>query len=168
MTTGTTPKTLLEGLITCGNCGAQVRYDEDTGDEETGNHGALYVCSHEHLTGTEVRLPADTTGRLVLGGVLNAILTREGVATVQSEIAEHDEDGRIRSAFPLEDITLLEEDLCLFLGEASRAEEANAFLSTFINRIELFPDRAVVRYVMPLPPASRLAGASEQEIPLPA
>ena len=70
MTTDTTPKTPLDGLISCGSCGAPMRYDEATED-----HEALYVCHQKHRTGTEVRLQAHTTDRLVISGVLSAVLT---------------------------------------------------------------------------------------------
>ena len=162
MTTETNPRTPLERLISCGSCGAPMRYDEATED-----HEALYVCDQEHRTGTEVRLQAHVTDRVVISGVLTAVLTEEGVATVQSatgEIEEEDTD----SSFPAEDIGLLKEDLSLFLGEVDRAEKVGNFLATFITRIKLFPDRAVVQYAVPLPSESDLAGASEQDIHLPA
>ena len=79
MTAETTPKTPLDGLISCGSCGAPMRYDE-----ATEGHGALYVCDREHRTGTEVRLEAHVTDRLVISGVLTAVLTKGGITTVQS------------------------------------------------------------------------------------
>ena len=82
MTTETTPRTALHGLISCGRCGAPMRHDKATGDRE-----ALYVCDREHLTKTEVKLQARATDRLVITGVLNAILAKKSVSTPQSSSA---------------------------------------------------------------------------------
>ena len=163
MTTDTTLKTPLDGLISCGSCGAPMRCDEATEDRE-----ALYVCRQEHHTGTEVRLEAHTTDRLVISSVLTAILTDESIATVQSSIMERNEQDGMRSTFPAEDISLLREDPCLFLEAVGGNEKARSFLATFITRIKLFPDMAVIQYAFPLPSHSQLAGATEQEVHLPA
>ena len=163
MTTDTTPKTPLDGLISCGSCGAPIRYDEATED-----HEALYVCHQKHRTGTEVRLQAHTTDRLIISGVLSAVLTEKSIATVRSAIREFEEQEDKDSSFPAEDISLLKEDPYLFLRAVGGTEKAGNFLTTFITCIKLFPDRALVQYAMPLPSGSHLAGASEQEIHLPA
>ena len=156
MTADTTTKTPLHGLVSCGSCGAPMRHDKATGD-----HQALYVCDQEHRTGTEVRLPARATDRQVISGVLTAVFAKRSVATVQSIIREYEYAG---SSLSDEDISLLVEDLSLFLREAGSEEKTRNFLTMFITRIELFPDRAVVVYAVPLPADSHLAGASEQEI----
>ena len=161
MTTDTTPRTPLDGLISCGSCGAPMRYDEAAAD-----HDALYVCGQEHQTGTEVRLEAQATDRLVVGGVLTAILTEKSIATVQSAIREYEEQERGDSRLPDEDISSLRENISLFLRSAGRAGKTGHFLTTFITDVRLFPDRAVVRYAIPLPADSHLAGATEQEINL--
>ena len=162
MTNDATPKIPLHGLISCGSCGAPMRYDKATGD-----HVALYICNHEHPTGTEVRLQAHVTDRLVITGVLNAILAKRSVATVQSVIREYEEQGNADSSLPDEDISLLIEELAPFLREAGSAERTRNFLAMLITDVKLFPDRAVVVYAMPLPADSPLAGATEQEILLP-
>ena len=132
ITTDTTPRTPLDGLISCGSCGAPMR-------EATGDHEALYVCHQEHLTGTEVMLQAHTTDRLVISGVLTAVLTEKSVATVQSAIREHEEQEDTDSSFPAEDISSLREDLSLFLRAAGRTEKTGSFLPMFITRIKLLP-----------------------------
>ena len=159
MSTDTTAKTPLRGLISCGSCGAPMRYDKAAGD-----HEALCVCDQEHRTGTEVRLQAHVTDRLVITGVLTAILAKKSVATVQSVIREYEEQGNAGSSLPDEDISLLIEELAPFLRAAGSTEVTRNFLATFITRIRLFPDRAVVHYPVPLPSHSHLAGATEQEI----
>ena len=159
MTADTTPKTPLAGLISCGSCGAPMRYDKATGD-----HGPLYVCDQEHRTGTEVRLQAHVTDGLVISGVLNAILAKKSVATVQYVIREYEEQGNSGSDLSDEDISILIEDLSPFLREAGSAEETRNFLTMLITDVKLFPDRAVVVYAMPLPADSHLVGATEQEV----
>ena len=159
MSTGATTRTPLHGLISCGSCGAPMRYDKATGD-----HVALYICNHEHRTGTEVRLQAHVTDRLVITGVLNAILAKKSVATVQSAIREYEEQGNAGSSLPDEDISILIEDLAPFLREAGSTEVTRNFLVMLITDVKLFPDRAVVVYALPLPADSPLAGATEQEV----
>ena len=55
-------------------------------------------------------------------------------------------------------------DPYLFLRAVGGKENARNILATFVTRIRLFPDRAVVHYPEPLPSHSDLAGATEQEI----
>ena len=141
MTTDTSGKTPLAGLISCGSCGAPMRYDEAAGD-----HGPLYICDQEHRTKTEVRLQARATDRLVISGVLNAILAEKSIATVQSIIRQYEEQGYAGSGLPDEDISPLIEDLSLFLRAAGSAEKTRNFLTMFITDVKLFPDRAVVVY----------------------
>ena len=74
--------------MSCGSCGAPMRYDEATED-----HEALYVCHQKHRTGTEIGLQAHTTDRLVISGVLSAVLTGKSIATVRSAHAGIDLDG---------------------------------------------------------------------------
>ena len=136
-----------------------MRYDKAAGD-----HEALYVCDQEHRTGTEVMLQAHVTDRLVITGVLNAILAKKSVATVQSVIREYEEQGNAGSGLPDEDISILIEDLAPFLREAGSTEVTRNFLVMLITDVKLFPDRAVVVYPMPLPADSHLAGTTEQEV----
>ena len=158
MTTGTTPKSPLDGLVSCGLCGTPMKYREPSAV-----HEAHYACRQGHQ---KVQLIAHTTDRLVISGVLDAILTEKSISTVQSAIREHDEHDGTGSTFPPEDISLLKEDPYFFLKAVRGKENARNFLGMFITRINLFPDRAVIRYAFPLPSDSHLAGAREQEVHL--
>ena len=166
MTTGTTPKSPLDGLVSCGRCGAPMDYVAPTRD-----HEAQYACNERHCTDGIRRQPvginADTADRLVITGVLDAVLTERSVSTVQSAIKELDEQQGTGPTFPAEDISLLKENADFFIRAVRGAENARNFLAMFITRIELFPDRMVVQYAIPLPADSRLGGATEQEIYLP-
>ena len=53
------------------------------------------------------------------------------------------------------------------LTAEGRAEESAGLLETFIERIEVRPGQATVRYTMALPPGSPAAGSRSQEIELP-
>ena len=147
MTTKTTAKTPLHGLTSCGSCGAPMRHVEATGD-----HEAMYVCYRKHQPRTIVRLDAHVTDRLVIGGVLAAVLSDTVIAAMQSELMELEEQGGGADAFRAEDMGLVREDPYLFLRAVGGKENARDLLTTFVTRIRLFPDRAVVHYPMPLPP----------------
>ena len=157
MPTDTTP---IVRLINCGDCGAPMRYREAAGGRQ-----ALYACEEEHRTGRSVRLQAHATDYLVIGGVLNAIFRGRSFATVQSAVSEYEANEGVRGR-PGEDIASLRDEISLFLRTEDRVDVAAHFLTRFIRDVKLFPDRAVVHYALPLPADSRLAGATEQEIPL--
>ena len=159
MTTKTTAKTPLHGLTSCGSCGAPMRHVEATGD-----HEAMYVCYRKHRPRTIVRLDAHATDRLVIGGVLAAVLSDTVIAAMQSALMELEEQGGGADALRAEDLGLVREDPYLFLRAVGGRENARDLLATFVTRIRLFPDRAVVHYPEPLPSHSNLAGATEQEI----
>ena len=159
MTTETTPKTPLDGLLMCGICGAPLLYEEPNGA-----HEARYFCNQEHRNRRQVALRARDTDHLVISGVLTAILTDESTGALLSAIREPQDQENTGSDFPAEDTGLLKEHIAFFLSATGRAEKTRNFLAAFITRIELFPDRAVVGYAMPLPSDSHLAGATDQEV----
>ena len=159
MATVTDPKTPLDGLIRCGICRTPMSFHDATGD-----HEALYVCYRKHRPRTRVRLDAHVTDRLVISGVLAAVLSDTVIAAMQSALMELEEQGGGADAFRAEDTGLVREDPYLFLRAVGGKENARNILATFVTRIRLFPDRAVVHYPEPLPSHSDLAGATEQEI----
>ena len=167
MTTGTTPKSPLDGLVSCGACGAPMEYEAPTQD-----HEASYACRSVHTRGGDSRPPlrveAHTTDRVVIRSVLEAILTERGNFILESTIRNPGEQEDTGPKFPSEDISLLKEDPYFFLQAVKGMENARNFLATFISGIKLFPERAVVQYAFPLPSESHLAGAKEQEVHLPA
>ena len=167
MTTGTTPKSPLDGLVSCGACGAPMEYEAPTQA-----HEASYACRSVHTSGGDSRPPlrveAHTTDRAVIRSVLEAILTERGNFILESTIRNLEEQEDTGPKFPSEDISLLKEDPYFFLQAVKGMENARNFLATFISSIKLFPERAVVQYAFPLPSESHLAGAKEQEVHLPA
>ena len=162
MTMGTPPKSPLDGLVICGSCGAPIDFEGPGQGRE-----ARYACNGNHeCRRNPLRVPADWADRLIIGSILVAVLTDNGISTVKSAITKPDEAENAGRAFPGEDVGLLREDPYFFLQSVRTMENARNFLATFITRVKLFPDRAVVHYAMPLPADSHLAGATKQEVPL--
>lgn len=162
MIMGTPPKSPLDGLVICGSCGAPIDFEGPAEDRE-----ARYACNGNHeCRRSPLLVPADSADQLIIGSVLVAVLTDNGISAVKSAITEPDEAENAGRTFPGEDVGLLREDPRFFLQAVRTVENARNFLATFITRVKLFPDRAVVHYVMPLPADSHLAGATKQEIPL--
>ena len=162
MTTGTPPKSPLDGLVICGSCGAPIDFEGPGQDRE-----ARYACNGNHdCRRNSLRVPANRADRLIIGSVLVAVLTDNGISIVKSAITGLDEEENTGGAFPSGDVGLLREDPYFFLQAVRTVENARNFLATFITRVKLFPDRAVVHYTMPLPADSHLAGATKQEVPL--
>ena len=113
---------------------------------------ARYACNGNHeCRRNPLRVPADWADRLIIGSVLVAVLTDNGISTVKSAITKPDEAENAGRTFPDEDVGLLREDPYFFLQAVRTMENARNFLATFITRVKLFPDRAVVHYAMPLP-----------------
>ena len=158
MTANTAPKSALDGLAKCGLCGASMSVGEPAGHKDP-----LYLCARNNCH-NEVQAPA--TDHLIIASVLEAVLTGMALQTVENSIREMDAQDGVGSTFPIEDIALLREDPYLFLRAVRGVENARNFLATFIEHINLFTDRALVQYALPLPPDSPLAGAKEQEIRL--
>ena len=50
--------------------------------------------------------------------------------------------------------------------QKSELAERRAFIETFVKEIELLPDNAVVRYIVPMPDDSIILGEKAHEIPL--
>ena len=50
--------------------------------------------------------------------------------------------------------------------QKSELAERRAFIETFVKEIELLPDNAVVRYIVPMPDDSIILGKKAHEIPL--
>ena len=134
MATVTDPKTPLDGLIRCGICRTPMSFHDATGD-----HEALYVCYRKHRPRTKVRLDAHVTDRLVISGVLAAVLSDTVIAAMQSALMELEEQGGGADAFRAEDMGLVREDPYLFLRAVGGKENARNILATFVTRITALP-----------------------------
>ena len=126
------------------------------------DHEAQYACDEDHHR--PLRVPTDIADQLMIGSILEAVFTDEALSTIEETIIEEDQEKNTPCTFTIENLTLLREDPQFFLQTLRTSEKAKNFLGTFITRINLFPDRAVVHYTMPLPSHNHLAGATEQEV----
>ena len=77
----TSPKSVLDGLITCGSCGQPMLLDDDQGTQE-----ARYVCRPGQANGWSQcptpRLHARSAEVLLIGKVLQTVLTDENISRV--------------------------------------------------------------------------------------
>ena len=114
MTIDTTPKSPLDGLVSCGACGAPMEYEAPTQA-----HEASYACRSVHTSCGDSRPPlrveAHTTDRAVIRSVLEAILTERSNFILESTIRNPEEQEYMGPKFPSEDISLLKEDPYFFL-----------------------------------------------------
>ena len=161
----TSPKSALDGLITCGSCGQPMTLDDAQRGQE-----ALYAC--EPGPGQSrcptPRLHARSAEVLLIGKVLQTVLTEEnisrvlGVANDPQRYAEAHEHRLTRQ--DVQELMENSERLVLAVG---RTVESREFLGRFIAGIQVQPETAVICYSIPLPEDSTLAGTRRQEIDLP-
>ena len=157
MTTGTTPRSPLEGLISCGRCGVPMQFEEQIkGDQPR------YACKQYHEE--PFYFPAHTADHTILRDVLAACLTDWAISNLQSAFADLLQQKNPDITVSREDFIPLREEPDFFLQSVGTNEKARNFLAMFITQIELHPDRATVHYSIPLPRDSHLPGATEQEV----
>ena len=161
----TPPKAMLEGLITCGNCGGPMALDDTQGGQE-----ARYAC--EPGPGQSrcptPRLHARSAEVLLIGNVLQTVLTDETISRV---LAVANDPGRYDEArehrLTRQDVQELMENSERLVLAVGRTVESREFLGRFITEIQIHDERAVICYSIPLPEGSTLAGMRRQEIDLP-
>ena len=157
MTTDTTPKTPLDGLLICGACSATMTL--------TGGPNPRYACRRE--CGTP-QFPAEETDRVLIGEILRVVLTERNTATIldaaNNELGSQGEAGHTMTREDVEDLTKRPD---LLLRAADGPGEVRDLLGRFIAEIRTHEDRAVVHYGIPLPADSVLPGKDHQEIPWP-
>ena len=165
MTIGSTPISVLEGLITCGSCGQPMFSDGAQGGQE-----ALYACEPGPGQGRcpTPRLHARRTEILLIGRVLQTVLTDENISRVLSvanDPGRYDEAREHRlTRQDLQEIRENPECFVLATGEPLRTRD---FLSGFIAGMRIHAGRAVIHYSISLPEDSPLTGMRQEEIDLP-
>ena len=164
---GTPPKAVLDGLITCGNCGQPMALDDAQGGQE-----ARYACRPGPGNGWSrcptPRLHARSAEVLVIGNVLQTVLTDE---TISRALAVANDPGRYDEArehrLTRQDVRELMENSERLVLAVGRTVESREFLGRFIAGIRIHAEKAVICYSIPLPEGSPLAGMRRQEIDLP-
>ena len=162
---GTPPKSVLEGLITCGSCGQPMAPDGAQGGQE-----ARYACrpGPGQSRCPTPRLHARSAETLLVRAVLQTVLTEENISRVPAVANDPQRyDEARKHSLTRKDLKEVRENPGRFVPAAGGAPRTRDFLSGFITGIQVQPETAVIYYSIPLPEDSPLAGMHRQEIDLP-
>ena len=163
----TSPKSALDGLITCGSCGQPMVLDDTGGEQE-----AHYVCKpgHSNLWAQckTPRLHARRTEALLVGTALRTVLTEENISWLVTEANDPQRyDAPRASSVTRQDVKDLGENPERLVLAADSTRESRYFLGTIIAEIQIYTRTGIICYALPLPGDSPLAGMRRQEIDLP-
>ena len=161
MTTNTAPESALDGLLTCGECGEPMPLDESPEPVYACRAGPGNGWSHCRTP----RMRAGPAEDLLIGAVLQAVLTERNIATVVAAATEP-QPGDDTSEYRItgEEIQELKTRPDLFIQAVGGTEKTRGFLATFIAEIQVHSGKGVIQYSIPLPADSPLAGMSQQEV----
>ena len=156
----TSPKSALEGLITCGSCGKPMLLDDTQGDQE-----ACYACQSQCPT---PRLHARRTEALLVRTALRTVLTDENISSVLPLLNDPQRyDAAPEHSLTRRDVQELRENPKLLVLAADSTQETRDLLGIIVAEIRVHTRTAVICYSIPLPEDSPLAGMRRQEIDLP-
>ena len=146
----------LEGLLICGQCLEQIALVDEPRPRFACGRG----CSTPGLLAGEF----DT---MIIGRILETVITPRNMATLLREANQQlaDEIGPTH-VMTAEDVEELTKNPDLLMQAAGSASEVRLLLGRFIEEIQVHGAHAVVRYSLPLPGDSPLAGLTYQEIDL--
>ena len=157
----TSPKSALDGLITCGSCGKPMVLDDTQGDQE-----ACYACQSRCPTARLHTLRAEV---LLVRTALQTVLTEENISRV---LAVANDPQRYETvcerSLTRQDVQELGENPERLVLAADSTQQSREFLGKIIAEIQVHTKRAVICYALPLPGDSPLGGMRRQEIDLPA
>ena len=164
----TSPKSALEGLITCGSCGKPMVLDGTQGKRE-----ASYACQPEpgnRWTECQTpRLHALRAEVLLVRTALGTVLTDENICRALPLLNDSQRyDTAPEYSLTRKDVQELREHPKLLVLAANSTQETRDLLGIIISEIRVYTKTAVIRYALPLPGDSPLAGLRRQEINLPA
>ena len=146
----------LDGMLICGQCDEPMHINDDLEPR--------YVCKPECSTPS---LRAGSVDMMLIGRTLETILTPRNTATVlriaNKKLADAT-DGQ--HSMTKRDIEKFYKRPDLLVQTADSASETRNLLSRFIEEIQIHSGRAVIRYSIPLPADSPLAGMIYQEVEL--
>ena len=144
----------LDTMLICGQCDKPMRIND--GPEPR------YVCKPECSTPS---LRAGSVDMMLIGRILETILTPRNTAAVlrmaNKELADETDGQR---SMTNRDIEKLYKRPDLLVQTAGSTFETRNLLSRFIEEIQIHSGRAVIRYSIPLPADSPLAGMMYQEV----
>ena len=159
---------VLEGLIRCRNCNAELRV-RPLGETDI----LTYQCPVCARSQPAPSLPADELERWLIRQVTDTVLTDSNTAMLTQEMAVAGaalSDGapealRYPERHP-DRVRAMATDPETFLIP-DNVPDARRLMSKLISHITLGDQEAVVHYAVPLPQDSALAGAYRQHLPLP-
>ena len=164
MNAGAAPGTPLDGLLTCGNCGEPMTFD---GGGPKPRYGCRSRPENDPGRCETPDLNADAADDLILNAVLRTVMTQRNTGTVLYSANEpRPEDGPQGEIITAEVIQGLIRHPSLLIRAVGGLAITQQFLRRFISRIEIHPEMAIVRYSLPLPADSPLAGKLCQQIEL--
>ena len=157
MTTATAPTFPIDDLLTCATCGAEMTTRVDPEPR--------YVCPGP--CGTIFK--AMGLYPVLLTAITSVVVTEATFPDLKHSFMEGlAESGHDPDDVPDDDvIRRIANDPNTFLAEKAVSAAAE-LLGKFIQRIELDTDQATIRYSLPLPAGSALAGLRIQEVAVPA
>ena len=156
----TSPKSALEGLITCGSCGKPMLLDNTQGDQEV-----CYACQSRCPT---PRLHARRTEVLLVRTALRTVLTEENISwllAVANDTQRYDTPRA--SSVTRQDVQDLGENPERLVLAADSTQESRYFLGKIIAEMQIYTRTAIFCYTLPLPGDSPMAGMRRQEVDLP-
>ncbi len=146
----------LEGLLICGQCRGQITLGDDPKPR--------YICGRGCSTPGLLAGEFDT---MLIGKILETVITPRNMATLLREanqqLAGEAGPTRVMTAQDVEELT---KNPDLLMQAAGSASEVRLLLGRFIEEIQVHGGRAGVRYSLPLPGDSPMAGLTYQEIDL--
>ena len=176
MTTETPPKSPLDGLLKCGQCGEPMALDEIDP-----NRPPYYACKPRPGNGwtscPTPELKADDFDNLIISRVMDTVLTKKNLLNLVAitDQLHTEEDSQLSIDDSLVDETILTRaeireihtNSNRFIRAQGGVKEARETLGMFIAEIRAEPGQVIVHYSIPLPSDSPLRGSRRQEIPLP-
>ena len=164
MTTNTTPESVLDGLLTCGECGELMGLNGSPEPTYAYRPGPGNGWSHCRTP----RLRAGPVEDLFIGSVLRTVLTEQNTIKLLAAANDPQPGGGEQShGLTRDDARELQGHTDLFVQAVGGATETRDFLCRFIAEIRVHPGKGAVHYSIPLPADSPLAGMREQEIGIP-
>ena len=156
----TSPRSALDGLITCGSCGKPMLRDDTQGDQE-----ACYACQSRCPT---PRPHARRTEVLLVRTALQTVLTEENISRVLAVANDPQRyDAARERSLTRQDVKDLGENPERLVLAGDKTTESRDFLGKIVAEIQVHTRTAVICYTLPLPGDSPLAGMRRQEIDLP-
>ena len=176
MTTETTPKSPLDGLLRCENCKSLMVLDNRDPSRQP-----VYTCNpntHDRRTHCPTpELKAEDLDDLIISQVMNTVLTKKNLMNLVAQVDQRyaEEGGQLGMPKSEMDETILTRaeireihtNSQRFVRAQGGVQGARDILGMFITEIRANPGKVTVHYSIPLPSDSPLAGSQRQEIDLP-